>query len=69
MEPVALARLPGASVTSGCFSASVAAGRDRDVLGVSRLASQHQFELEDDSGDMVAWPRLGESASWDPSFD
>ena len=69
MEPVTLVRLLGASVTAGCFSASVAAGCDRDVPGVSRLVCQHQFELEDDLGDMVACLRVGECASWDPSFD
>ena len=46
----------------GCFNASVAAGFDMDVCGVARLACQRQFEVEENSRDMVVCPRVTERA-------
>ena len=52
-----LARLSSANVMARCFNASVAAGFDLDVLGVSRLVCQRWFRLEENSRDMVIWLR------------
>ena len=46
----------------GCFNASVVAGFDMDACGVARLACQRQFEVEENSRDMVARSRVIESA-------
>ena len=49
-----LERLLSANVMARCFNASVAAGFDLDVLGVSLLVCQRRFRLEENSRDMVA---------------
>jgi len=43
------------------FSVSVAAGSDHAVCGVSRLACQRQFRVEENSSRMVSHPRVSES--------
>ena len=62
MEPVFLVRLLRANVMARRFNASVPLGSDLDVRGVSRLVCQRQFAFEENSGDMVARPRVGECA-------
>ncbi len=46
-------RLLRAKVMACCFNASVAAGFDLDVRGVSYLVCQRRFRLEENSRDMV----------------
>ncbi len=53
----------------GCFNASVVAGFDLDACGASCLACQRQFEVEENSRDMVVCSWVTERALQNSSLD
>ena len=55
-------RLLRANAMARWFNASVPAGSELDVRGVSRLVCQREFAIEEISRDMVAYLRVGECA-------
>ncbi len=58
-------RLLCATVISRCINASGAAGSDLDARDASCLVCHRRFGGEDNSWDMVVWPRLSECALQD----